>query len=84
MDNENVHLKQLYAAREKEIARRREIASALAVKYKKGHTESTGKLFTDIENTIEAIERAIEHEKFMASKETPGKYTNPTMFGRHG
>jgi hypothetical protein len=84
MDNENAHLKQLFAAREKEIGRRREIASALAAKYKKGYTENMGKLFTEIENTIEAIERAIEHEKFMASNETPGKYTNPTMFGRHG
>jgi hypothetical protein len=57
------------AAREKVIAERRQAAAALAEPYKRGHTEKMGDLFVGIQSTIEAIERVIAHEEFIASKQ---------------
>ena len=51
------------AARDREVEQRRNIADALAQAYERGETERMREAFTNIQNTIEAIERAIEHEE---------------------
>ena len=71
MAEENEHIKKLIAARDREIAQRRDVAGALGEAYKRGHTENMRQVFIDIQNTIEAIDRAIAHEKLIA--ESPGR-----------
>lgn len=63
MAKENEHIKKLIAAQEKAIEQRRVVADSLAKKYKGGHTEEMHERFISIQNTIEAIQRAITHEK---------------------
>ena len=63
MTQENEHIRKLIAARDREVEQRRNIADALAQAYERGETERMREAFTNIQNTIEAIERAIEHEE---------------------
>ena len=63
MAQENEHIRKLIAARDREVEQRRNIADALAQAYERGETERMREAFTNIQNTIEAIERAIEHEE---------------------
>ncbi len=63
---ENEHIRKLIAARGREVEQRRNIADALAQAYERGETERMREAFTNIQNTIEAIERAIQHEKMLA------------------
>jgi hypothetical protein len=60
---ENEHIRKLIAARDREVEQRRNIADALARAYERGETERMREAFINIQNTIEAIERAIEHEE---------------------
>ena len=60
---ENEHIRKLIAARDREVEQRRNIADALAKAYERGETERMREAFINIQNTIEAIERAIEHEE---------------------
>ena len=68
MAEENQYIKNLTAARDREVTHRREVAGALAQKYDRAHTEIT---FISIQNTIDAIDRAIADEKLLASRERP-------------
>jgi hypothetical protein len=52
MAQENKYIKNLAAARDREVAHRREVAGALAKKYDRAHTEIT---FISIQNTIDAL-----------------------------
>ncbi len=63
MAQENEHIRKLIAARDREVEQRRNIADALAQAYERGETERMREAFINIQNTIEAIERAIEHEE---------------------
>jgi hypothetical protein len=63
MTQENEQIRKLIAARDREVEQRRNIADALAQAYERGETERMREAFTNIQNTIEAIERAIEHEE---------------------
>lgn len=65
MADTNEHLGKLYVARGVAVAGRREVASDLAEGYREGHTEQMRKLFIDIQNTVEAIDRAIEDEQHL-------------------
>jgi hypothetical protein len=68
MAEENEHIQKLIAARDRQIEDRRNAAAALTEKYTRGHTEDMREAFVKIQDTIEAIERAIAHEEFIASK----------------
>ena len=65
MAQKNEHIKNLTAARDREVLHRREVAGALAQKYDRAHTEIT---FISIQNTIDAIDRAIADEKLILSR----------------
>jgi hypothetical protein len=65
MAQKNKHIKNLTAARDREVTHRREVAGALAQKYDRAHTEIT---FISIQNTIDAIDRAIADEKLISSR----------------
>jgi hypothetical protein len=66
MPQENEHIRKLISARDREVEQRRNIADALAQAYERGETERMREAFINIQNTIEAIERAIQHEKILA------------------
>jgi len=66
MAQENEHIRKLIAARDREVEQRRNIADALAKAYERGETERMREAFINIQKTIEAIERAIQHEKMLA------------------
>jgi hypothetical protein len=66
MAQENEPIKNLTAARDREVAHRREVAGALAEKYDRAHTEIT---FISIQSTIDAIDRAIADENRIASRQ---------------
>jgi hypothetical protein len=66
MAEENEHIQKLIAARDREMRERREIAATLAQKYERGTTENYRERFITVQNAIEAIERAIAHEEFIA------------------
>jgi len=53
----------LIAARDREVEQRRNVADALAQAYERGETESMREVFINLQNTIDAIERAIQHDE---------------------
>ncbi len=64
--------KTLAAAKEKLIEERRMLAVAIALAYKRrrtddSHNNETRGAFIEVQNLIEAIDRAIAHEKLVAS-----------------
>jgi hypothetical protein len=67
MPQENEHVRKLINARDREVEQRRNVADALAQAYERGETERMREVFTNLQNTIEAIERAIQHEEKLAS-----------------
>ena len=77
MAQENEHIRKLIAARDREVEQHRNVADALAQAYERGETERMREVFISLQNTIEAIERAIQHEKMLAGrsilKERTGK-----------
>ena len=54
------------AARDREVTHRRDMAGHLAEKYSRGDTENMREAFIKIQDAIEAIERAIWHERYIA------------------
>jgi hypothetical protein len=50
------HAKQLLAARDRLVADRRDLVTALAGPYKRGHTENMRECFITVQATIEAID----------------------------
>ena len=73
MAQENEHVRKLITARDREVEQRRNVADALAQAYERNETERMREVFTNLQNTIEAIERAIQHEKMLASAARSGK-----------
>ena len=65
LTQENEHIRKLIAARDREVEQRRNIADALARAYERGETERMREVFINLQNTIEAMERAIQHEKML-------------------
>ena len=68
MAHDSEHLKKLTDARDRVVAERRQIADALAREYKRGHSVEMRERFISIQNTIEAIDRAIADEDRMAKR----------------
>ena len=75
MAHDSEHLKKLTDARDRVVAERRQIADASAREYKRGHSVEMRERFISIQNTIEAIDRAIADEDRMA-KAAPGVTMN--------
>jgi len=68
MAQDNEYVQKLIAARDREVAHRRDIAEVLAEKHNRGDTENMGEAFIKIQDVIEAIERAVWHERYIASQ----------------
>ena len=66
MAQDNEYVQNLIAARDREVTHRRDIAKTLAEKHDRGDTENLREGFIKIQNVIEAVERAIQHEKMLA------------------
>lgn len=75
MAHDSELLKKLTDARDRVVAERRQIADALAREYKRGHSVEMRERFISIQNTIEAIDRAIADEDRMANA-APGVTMN--------
>ena len=69
MAEENEHVRKLIAARDQQVKQRRDLADALAQPYEGGETEGVRQAFIIIQSTIEAIERAIEHEEQLETEQ---------------
>ena len=75
MDTENAHVNALVAARIKAVSERRRVTETLTADHRRGQTEETLETFVKLQDTIEAIDRAIADEKRMANPDaghTPG------------
>ena len=68
MAEENEQIRKLIAARDREVEQHRNVADALAQAYERGETERMREVFISLQNTIEAIERAIQHERMLAGR----------------
>ena len=79
MAEEIGHIRTLIAARVRELEHRRNTGKELAKNYTRGHTENMREAFVEIQDTIEAIERAISHEEYVANQEA--KSSSPVALG---
>jgi hypothetical protein len=75
--------KTLATAREKLIEERRALAVAIALGYRRRrtddpHTNESRTAFIEVQNFIEAIDRAIAHEKLIASGQ-PDSFVVPAL-----
>jgi DNA-directed RNA polymerase subunit F len=70
MAQDNEYVQKLIAARDREVVHRRDIAERLAEKYNRGDTENAREAFIKIQETIEAIERAVWHERYIAGQKS--------------
>ena len=73
MAEELHHVRTLTAARDKLVEERRALAGAIALGYRRrrtddSHANDMRETFIALQNLIEAIERAIAHEKTFASE----------------
>ena len=78
MAKENKHVKTLVAALDKLVEERRELAADLLKPYKRGD-EKIRERFTDLQETIAAVEEAISHEWRLASPEQPSSFAPPIV-----
>ena len=69
MAQENEHIRKLIEARDRQVEQRRNLADALGQPYERGETEGLRQAFIIVQSTIEAIERAIEHEEQMETEQ---------------
>ena len=76
MDLENEHVKALVAARLMTVTERRQVADALTESYKRGHTENMLEIFVKLQDTIEAIDRAIADEERIAKRDAESTRSN--------
>lgn len=73
----NEHVQALVSARAKAVAERRRVVEALTADHKRGHTEETLETFVKLQDTIEAIDRAVADEERMAKRDAVG--TRPSV-----
>jgi hypothetical protein len=81
MTQENDHIQTLIAARGREIEQRPNAAKTLAQQYVRGDTEYLRENFVKIQETIEAINRAIADEEVIESREPRSSPPTPIGFG---
>jgi hypothetical protein len=70
MAQDNEHVQKLMAARDREVTHRRDIAKTLAEKHDRGDTENLREAFIKVQDVIEAIERAVWHERYIAGQKS--------------
>lgn len=70
MVQDNEHVQRLIAARDREVAHRRDLVGRLAEKHDRGDTENMREAFIKIQDAIEAIERAVRHERYIAGQKS--------------
>jgi hypothetical protein len=70
MAQDNEHVQKLIAARDREVAHRRDIAVHLAEKQDRSDKENMREAFIKIQDVIEAIERAVWHERYIAGQKS--------------
>jgi hypothetical protein len=70
MTQDNEYVQKLIAARDREVAHRRHVAETLAEKHNRGDTENTRDAFIKLQDPIEAIERAVRHERYIAGQKS--------------
>ncbi len=70
MVQDNEHVQRLIAARDREVARRRDLVQRLAEKHDRGDTENMREAFIKIQDAIEAIERAVWHERYISGQKS--------------
>lgn len=70
MAQDNEYVQKLIAARDREVAQRRDIAEVLAEKHNRGDMENMGEAFIKTQDVIEAIERAVWHERYIAGQKS--------------
>ena len=70
MAQDNEYVQKLIAARDRKVAHRRDIAEVLGEKHNRGDTENMGEAFIKIQDVIEAIERAVWHERYIAGQKS--------------
>ena len=68
MAQDNEYVQKLIAARDREVAHRRHVAETLAEKHNRGDTENARDAFIKLQDPIEAIERAVWHERYIAGQ----------------
>ena len=87
MAEELHHVRNLTAARDRLVEERRALAGAIALGTGAGGltivTPMSTRTFIALQNLIEAIERAIAHEKVLAG-ENPGLFAAPTLAPSEG
>jgi hypothetical protein len=66
MTENNEHVQMLIAARDREVTHRRGVVEALAEKHDREDTQQLREVFIKIQDIIEAIERAVWHERYIA------------------
>lgn len=69
MVQDNEHVQRLIAARDREVARQRDLVQRLAEKHDRGDTENIREAFIKIQ-VIEAIERAVWHERDISGQKS--------------
>jgi hypothetical protein len=72
------HVERLAAARGRLVETRRTLAGELAKPFERGDTEKW-QHFIDLQTTIEAIDRAIQDERYIAEKEKPFAIIGPLV-----
>jgi hypothetical protein len=70
MAQDNEYIQKLIAARDREIAHRRNVTEALAEKQSRGDMENMREAFIKIQDVIEALERAVWHERYIAGQKS--------------
>ena len=73
MAQDNAYVQKLIAARDREVTHRRDIAEALAEKHNRGDTENMREAYVKIQDVIEAIERAVWHERYIADPKSESR-----------
>ena len=68
MAQDNEYVQKLIAARDREVAHRRDVTRTLAEKQNRGDTENIREAFIKIQDVIVAIERAVWHERYRRPK----------------
>ena len=70
MAQDNEYIQKLVAARDSRLLTGATSRERLAEKYNRGDTENMREAFIKIQDTIEAIERAVWHERYIAGQKS--------------
>jgi hypothetical protein len=75
------YVERLAAARERLVEDRRAISTELVESYQKGQAETLRARFIQMQTTLDAIDRAIGDERYIAEKGKPLSIMGPLIVG---